>query len=180
MLSQVERQPKAMRVIAGTMLMAAFVLIAFALISRYAGAWGVPYFGFTTDRGSTCTNNLTGYTCSPVNLRDVEFFGDVDLPNDTAVKQSTYVSTHDFALDARMEVPKKSAAAALKALNAAYGPCQPDHPSPLETKGIANLCVMANDDAITGSGETTSRVYVVGTGLRKDGVRVVTLSVKSR
>ena len=180
MLSQVDRQPKAMRVIAGTMMMAAFVIIAFAIITRYAGGWGVPYFSFTTERGSSCKNNLTGYTCTPLTVADIEFFGDVDLPGDAVVRQSKYVSTHDFALDAQLQVPRKSAAAALKGLNDAYGACQADHPSPLDTRNLTGVCVLANDDAVTRSGEASSRLYVVGTGVRKDGVRVISLAVKSR
>ena len=79
------RQPKAMRIIVGVMLMAAFVLITFGLITRYAGGWGVPFFSFTSERGSTCTNNFTGYTCDPLTLADVEFYSEVDLPGDTRV-----------------------------------------------------------------------------------------------
>ena len=42
----------------------------------------MPYFPFTSDRGSTCKNTLTGYACSPLTLADVEYFGDIDLPDD--------------------------------------------------------------------------------------------------
>jgi hypothetical protein len=44
------------------MLMLGSVLVALAILTQYAGAWGVPYFSFTTDRGSTCKNALAGYT----------------------------------------------------------------------------------------------------------------------
>ncbi len=48
------------------------------MVTRYAGGWGVPYFSFTSERGSRCTNDFAGYTCDPVTLADVEFFGDVE------------------------------------------------------------------------------------------------------
>ena len=66
-----ERQNKAMRISIGLMLMAGFVLILFGLVTRYAGSWGVPYFSFTSERGSPCTNKLTGYICDPLTLADV-------------------------------------------------------------------------------------------------------------
>jgi hypothetical protein len=54
------------------MLMLGSVLVALAILTQYAGAWGVPYFSFTTDRDSTCKNGLAGYTCSAMTLADVE------------------------------------------------------------------------------------------------------------
>ena len=39
---------------------------------------------------------------------------------------------------------------------------------------------MANLDAFTEAGEPASRLYVVGTGVRKDGNRPIALSIKSR
>ena len=65
-------QNKAMRISIGILLMTGFVMILFGLITRYAGTWGVPYFSFTSDRGSPCTNRLTGYTCDPLTLADVQ------------------------------------------------------------------------------------------------------------
>ena len=61
------------------------VAVTLAILTQYAGAWGVPYFTFRTDRGSMCKNDLTGYTCSPMTLADVEYFGDVDLPDNSSV-----------------------------------------------------------------------------------------------
>lgn len=172
--------PKWGRVLIGTMLMAAFVMIALALITRYAGGWGVPYFSFRTERGSSCTNNLTGYTCQPVTLPDVKFYGDVDLPDDTRVVSSTYRSTHDYKLDATMLVPATSAATALAGLHDSFGACQPRHLAPMSTVGLTAVCVMANDDAVTNDAETSSRLFTVGTGLRPNGTRTIVLSVKSR
>jgi hypothetical protein len=176
-----DRQPKALKVIAGTMLMAAFVLVAFAIVLQYAGTWGVPYFSFTSERGSPCRNNLTGYTCTPLTLADLEFYGDVDLPDNSKMISGTYTATHDYQLDATIDVPKASATAALAGLKEAYGQCQPDHPSPINAKSFREICVIANDDTrAADSGEPSSRLYVVGTGLHKDGSRRIVLTMKSR
>ena len=160
--------------------MAGFVLIMLAILTRFAGAWGVPYFTFTSERGSKCTNNFTGYVCSPITLAEVEFHAELDLPDDTQVVSGTYRSTHDYQLEARLEVPAASAAAALKSLNTAFGPCLRNQPSPLSTRGLTNVCVMANLDAFTEAGEPASRLYVVGTGVRKNGNRPISVSIKSR
>jgi hypothetical protein len=161
-------------------MMAGFVLIVLAILTHYAGAWGVPYFTFTSERGSTCTNDFTGYTCSPLTLAEVEFYADLDLPDDTKVVSGSYRSTHDYHLEAVLEVPAASAAAALKSLMTAFGRCRPDQPSPLNTTGLTTVCVMANQDTFTEGGEPASRLYVVGTGLRKNGNRPIALSIKSR
>ena len=173
------RRRKALRVLAGIAMMAGFVLIAFAVLFRFAGPWGVPYFGFTSERGSPCVNNFTGYVCEPTTLAEVEFYADLDLPDDTRVIRGTYRSTHDYELDAQLEVPPGSADAALKSLNEAFGPCV-RQPSPLNTSGLTRVCTMATVDAITESGEPASRLYVVGTGVRKDGTRPISITIRSR
>jgi hypothetical protein len=175
-----QQRLKPLRIVLGILLMLGLVAGGLAILAQYAGAWGVPYFTFTSDRGSPCTNNFTGYICSPVTLADVEFFGDVRLPADTRVVSGTYRSTHDYMLEASMEVPPPSEAAALKALNTAYGKCIGDHPYPMPTAGLSHLCVIANDTTVTESGEPSSRIYTIGTGLRKDGTRLIALNVRSR
>ena len=135
-------QNKAMRVSIGILLMTAFVMILFGLITRYAGGWGVPYFSFTSDRGSPCTNKLTGYVCDPITLADVQFYSDAELPADTKVVSGSYVATHDYVLKARMEVPKASAPAAMTALADEFGPCVAGHPVPMETTQLTAVCVL--------------------------------------
>ena len=174
------RQQKALRVLTGIAMMVGFVLVAFAVLVRYAGPWGVPYFSFTSERGSRCTNNFTGYVCTPTTLEEVEFYAELDLPDDTRVVQGTYRSTHDYHLDALLEVPAASSAAALKSLNEAFGPCLPSHPSPLNTQGVTKLCTMATVDAFNDAGEPASRLYVVGTGVRRDGSRPISMTIRSR
>jgi hypothetical protein len=172
--------PKALRILAGIGMMAGFVLITFAILLRFAGSWGVPYFEFTSERGSSCTNNFTGYVCTPTTLAEVEFYADVDLPDDTRVVDGTYRSTHDYQLEALLEVPPASAPAALKSLNESFGKCLPGYPSPLDTKGLKQLCTMATVDAVTEAAEPASRLYVIGTGVREDGSRPIFMTIRSR
>ena len=73
-----------------------------------------------------------------------------------------------------------SAAPALKTLYESFGKCQPSHPSPINTQGLSKVCVLANDDSVVESGEPASRLFSIGTGLRKDGTRVIGLFIKSR
>lgn len=160
--------------------MATFVGVVLLVVVQFAGAWGVPYFSFSTDRGSPCKNNLTGYTCTPLTLTDVEYYGDLDLPDSTVVSSASYRSTHDYQLDATLEIPAAAAAPAMKTLNENFGTCINGHPSPISTRGLSKVCVLANDDSVVESGEPASRLYTVGTGLRKDGTRVIGLSIKSR
>ncbi len=169
-----------MRIIVGLMLMAAFVLIIFGLVTRYAGGWGVPFFSYTSERGSTCTNTMTGYTCDPLTLGDIEFYSDLDLPNDTRVISGNYTATHDYTLSASLRMTPKSQAAGLQALQREFGPCRKDRPSPISTRGLTNFCVLANDSASSRSAEPPSRLYVVGTGVAKNGIRVVSIAIRSR
>jgi hypothetical protein len=172
---------KAMRVSIGVLLMAGFVMILFGLVTRYAGTWGVPYFSFTSERGSPCTNKLTGYVCDPLTLADVQFYSDARLPADTTVISGTYTATHDYLLRARLEVPKRSATAALASLTEEFWGCVRGHPAPMETTQLTSLCILANDDAVTREGEPPSRLFVIGTGLRRDdGSRVIDLTIRSR
>jgi hypothetical protein len=172
--------PKAMRVIIGVLLMTAFVLVISSLVVRKAGAWGVPYFSYNTERGSSCKNALTSVTCTPVTLADVEFYGEVDLPPNTRVTSARYHATHDYELNAQLVAPRSTAAAAQAALTESFGACKPDHPAPMPTAGLTALCVMANDDAVTSEDQSEGRLYAVGTGLRKDGSRLIVMAIKSR
>jgi hypothetical protein len=92
-----------------------------------------------------------------------------------------YVATHDYVLQARLEVPQASAAPAMAALVDEFGPCVAGHPVPMETTQLSAVCVLANDDAVTREGEPPSRLFVIGTGTRADdGTRVVDLTIRSR
>ena len=84
-----------------------------------------------------CKNDFTGYTCSPMTLADVEYFGDVDLPDNSAVVTGTYRSTHDYQMEAIIEVPLDSADQALTSLNQSFGNCISELPSPLSARESA-------------------------------------------
>jgi len=171
---------QALKVLGGMTLMVAFVAVCLVILVRYAGGWGVPYFSFSTDRGSECVNKVVGYVCSPLNLADVEYYAELDLPEPTRVVTGSYTSTHDYRLESLVEVPASAAPVALKTLDQAFGPCLPGRPAPIPTAGLSRICVQANDDVILESGEPASRIYLVGTGVRKDGTRVIGLSIRSR
>lgn len=172
---------KAIRIGVGIVLMAGFVLIAWGILTRYAGTWGVPYFSFTSDNGSPCVNKLTGFVCDPLTLADVQYYSDAELPPDTKVIAASYTATHDYVFHARLEVPKESAGKAAAVLTDEFGKCVPGHPVPMQTSGLANICVLANDDAVSQQKEPPSRLYVIGTGVRRDdGTRVIDMTIRSR
>ena len=46
---------------------------------------------------------------------------------------------------------------------------------------MQDTCVMANDDIYSDSeDEPSSRLYLIGTGVREDGTRVIAMVIKSR
>lgn len=171
---------KAVRIALFCVILVLSVIVALLVLARFAGGWGVPYFSTTTDRGSRCVNTFTGFECPSLTLADIGYFGDVEMPAGTRVVSSHYRSTHDYQLEAQLEVPPARAAQALAALQDSYGRCVKNHPSPLTERGLRSLCILANDQATTSSGTPDSRLYVVGTALRADKTRVVNLSVRSR
>lgn len=160
--------------------MLALVGVTLAVLLRFAGDWGVPYFSFTSERGSPCRNDLTGHTCSPLTLADVEFYTDLDLPDDTAVRSGRYRATHDYELEAVLEVPAAGEADALAALRDTFGRCLRGRSSALDTDGLRKVCVQSDDGSVEPSAEGPSRVYTVGSGVREDGTRVVAVTLRSR
>ena len=65
-----ERRHRTLRILIGITVMIILAGAPFVILSHYAGGWGVTYFKFTTDRGTTCTNDFTGYHCNRVTLAD--------------------------------------------------------------------------------------------------------------
>lgn len=172
---------KPLRVLGGMLMMLGSVAVAFAILTQFAGHWGVPYFSFTTGRGSTCTNSWIGYTCDQLSVSDLNWWGDVSLPSETSVRSARYVSTHDYALNATVEVPKQQASSTLAALKESFGDCG-DHPAPMSTQGLSDVCVMADNLADAGGNDPSksSRTYTVGTAVRSNGVRLIVLDITSR
>ena len=64
--------------------MLAFVALAFWVVSRQAGAWGVPYFSFTSAHGSRCTNGFTGYTCTNCRWMEANVFPQKEIQKQLA------------------------------------------------------------------------------------------------
>ena len=72
----------------------------------------------------TCTNDFAGYTCDPLTLADVEFFGDVELPEDTHGDQRHLpLDPRLPSCDAVLAGAAPHAAAALSGLDESFGPC---------------------------------------------------------
>lgn len=154
----------------------------FVILSHFAGGWGVPYFTFTTDRGTTCTNDFTGYHCDNLTKADVEWWGDLNLPEGTRLISSHYKATHDFTLDALMEIPVAEQKPMLASLAKSFGPCIPEHPTRMDTTGLTKICVRANDasDTTDSSKPLADTLYEVTTGFRKNDALVVSVHEQSR
>lgn len=50
----------------------------------------------------------------------------------------------------------------------------------MSTEGMRHNCVMANADAVDESDEPSTRLYMIGTGVRNDGTRVIGMVIRSR
>ncbi len=178
-----QRRHRAVRILIGITVMIILAALPFLILSRYAGAWGVPYFSFTTDRGSVCTNDLIGYHCDNLTLADVRWWGDLDLPDDTRVVSSHYRTRHNFSFDAVLEVPKPQAGHTEELLRKTFGHCVADHPSSLDPTGLKQVCVMANDATaeLHPDAPMAGTLYDIGAGIRKsDGTLVIAAHEESR
>ncbi|MBO0812517.1 MAG: hypothetical protein J2P23_10790 [Microlunatus sp.] len=177
-----QRRHRAGRILIGIGIMIVVAATPFLILSRYAGGWGVPYFTFTTSRGSTCTNDFTGYHCDDLTLADVEWWGDVDFPAHTVVVSSHYKSTNEFTLDAELEIPAAAEKSTAAKLTKIFGGCVQDHPTTLNTDGLTKMCVRANDasDPMLADKPMSNTLYVVTTAYRHGGGMVVGLHEASR
>ncbi len=166
----------------GTAIMVVLVAILIAVLSRFAGGWGVPFFSFTTDRGGKCTNTLTGYECDRLTVGDISWWGDVDLPRHTKIIRAHYESNAVFELNAVVVVPKEDAKSTYKKLHKTFGSCGRKRPGNVNTSKLNHGCTMANQetDPKEHHGPVANRNYVISTGLRHDGSRVIGIKEKSR
>lgn len=177
-----QKRRRGRRILIGILVMLVVAAIPLLILSRYAGDWGVPYFTFTTDRGSVCTNDFTGYHCDDLTLDDIRWWGDIDLPDSTVIKSSRYKSTHDFDLDALVEVPKSDAKKTVAGLKKTFGDCIEDHPTRMDTDGLKGACVLANDatDSTDSDNLQADTLYEITFGTRKDGTLVINIHEESR
>lgn len=175
------RRPHRVRaVLIGLGVMTLAVVVAAAVVWSRAGRWGVPYFSFTNEFGSQCTNGWAGHTCNPITLDQIADVAKVRFPVDTVIVNGEYRQTHDFFLNTRLEIPRNQAKKSLAAMNKAYGKCLPGHATTLPSDGLKQICVMSNADGAVTKGVPEDRIYTVGTGVRSDGVRVVQIDLRSR
>lgn len=184
MLPCVAARPKrkARTVLIGIAVMLIILAIPVLVLSRYAGEWGVPYFSFTTERGSTCTNDFVGHHCDDVTVEDLRWWGELPLPDSTTVLSSHYKATHDFTLDAVAEVAKEDRRSTARALRKRFGNCRPDQPTPLDTTGLKSVCVMANDasDSTSSTAPMANTLYVITYGVQPDRTLLVGIHQESR
>lgn len=174
------RLPKPVRVLIGVTIMALLVGTGLWLLARQAGAWGVPYFSFTTDNGSTCTNQWAGYVCEDLTTADLEGYGQFELPADTEVVSSTYTRTHDYSLSATLRTSADAGPAAVEQWVATFGQCAPGGVPPVEMADYEQLCVI-NSDINRGTQDVpVNRRWLVSTGIAPDGSRLTMLTVSSR
>ena len=149
-------------------------------VTRFAGAWGVPYFSFTTDNGSTCKNTLTGFVCDSITPADFALYSREPLPPGTVIASGTMEITHDYTINAVLVTTKAEAAKAAKVLTKEYGKCG-SGPTPPELAKATKVCRMTTDDDATQTDRPPpDKTYTVTTGLMKNGQRVTVLQIQSR
>jgi len=174
------RRHRALHILGGMAAMAVFVAAAWWGLTRFAGGWGVPYFDFTTDNGSSCTNTWSGFVCDSITPADYALYTGRPLPPGTVIISGTYTVTHNFAVSAVLVSTKASAPAAYKALSQAYGQCG-DGPTPDELADATEVCRMTtDDDAAATDRPPPDRTYTVTTGLLENGQRVTVVQIQSR
>jgi hypothetical protein len=176
------RRRKAGRIVIGIAIMVVLVAIPIVILSRFAGGWGVPFFSFTTDRGGKCTNTLTGYKCNRLTVADISWWGDIKLPQHTKIIRAHYESDQAFELNAVVVVPKTAAKSTYKKLHKTFGSCGRKRPGNVDTSKLNHGCTIANQetDPRRRHGPVADRNYVINTGLRHDGKRVIGIKEKSR
>lgn len=146
---------RALRVLAGIVVMAAVVtLVGHQLWIRAAG-WGVPYASFTDEHGSSCVNTWSGHRCEPVTAAAVAARAEIDLPSGVVVSSGSEVQSRKWSLDAVLVVPQRSVKAYRAVAASRFGDCSELRGSEL-------------------SGEIETGCVRVGTGAREDGHPVPT------
>lgn len=176
-----EKRRRAARILIGIGVMIVLAAAPFFILSRYAGTWGVPYFSFVTTRGTTCTNDFTGYTCDNLTRSDIDWWGDLSLPAHATLISSHYKSTSDFTLDALVGIPVAEQKHTLGTLQKSFGRCIPGHPTAMDVTGLKKVCVRANDASDPmDSSPLSDTLYVVTTGYRHNGELLVSVHEESR
>jgi|GEM_PF-1149021 len=172
---------KAGRVLVGIAAMTLVIVAALMILTVNAGRWGVPYFSFTTDRGTQCTNTWGGYRCTNLTVADYNHWSDFALPDGTQLVKSSYTKNNaDFQIDAQLRTDAQHAEAVGKALLSRYGACQKSGARPVELVGYTDVCLVNSDLTRGTQSSSLSRKWMVATGVAPDGSRLTVLSFGSR
>ena len=175
------RIPKPVRVLIGITLMMALVAGGLAYLGSKAGEWGVPYFTFTTEHDTTCTNTWIGHTCEDVTLADFEEWAKLDVPEGTTLLSATYTKRNaDFEVVAELRTDAKHAKSFGKALKEQYGGCQDAGFRPTELEGYEQVCLVNSVLARGTQDAPLTRRWMVSTGVAEDGTRLTLLTFASR
>lgn len=172
-----------LKVITGITGIAVVVLFLWLILSGLAGRWGVPGFAFTNDYGSDCKNNLTGYTCSPMTLADIEQATGFDLPEDAEVQSSLLTMPND-EVQAQILLTAQQAEeiAVHDRLQQNYGDCSPLAASPLNSiPGLTDLCVRTNMGVtVTEAEQATTKLWRVSVANTPEGNVLVDFDIRNR
>lgn len=176
----VKKRHRALRILTGMVAMAVFAGALLWVLTRFAGGWGVPYFSFTTDNGSTCTNTLTGFVCNSITPADFALYSRQALPPGTVIVAGSMEITHNYTINAVLVTTKAQAANAAKVLTKEFGACGTG-PTPAELAKATKICRMTTDDDVPDTDRPPpEKTYTVTTGLMNNGQRVTVLQIQSR
>lgn len=168
------------RVLIGVVAMAAVVALAGALLWRQAPEWGIPYASFTNERGSECENTWSGFRCDPMTLTDLDVRTGITFPEGTEIDRAVYTETHNFAVQARVIIPRGEGKQIEKQLRAEFGPCQDVGRNPL-TSEASRRCLRSSDGVRGDGGELPPNVWQVASAVPDDLAKlVVDVDLRSR
>jgi len=175
------RMPKPVRVLIGIGLMLALVAGGLGILGSQAGDWGVPYFSFTTENGTTCTNTWIGHTCDDVTLADFEQWADLQVPEGTTLLSASYTKTNaDFEVVAELRTDPEHAKEFGELLKEKYGKCQDAGYRPEELADHDEVCLVNSVLARGTQDAPLTRRWLLSTGVAKDGTRLTLLTFASR
>ncbi|WP_026927011.1 hypothetical protein [Granulicoccus phenolivorans] len=172
-----------LKVATGVIGIGVIVLFLWLILSGLAGRWGVPGFAFTNDNGSQCRNNVTGYTCSPMTLRDIKAATEFDLPDESVVRSSLLtMPNHEVQAQIQLTAQQAEAFDLHHRLQQAYGDCSPLAASPLNSiPDLTDLCVRTNMGVtVTEAEKATTKLWRVSVANTPEGNVLVDFDIRNR
>ncbi|NLT29926.1 MAG: hypothetical protein GXX86_05615 [Propionibacterium sp.] len=149
-------------VLIGLTLMIAVTAVGLWFVLTRAGEWGVPGFSYVNEHGSTCENGLISDTCTELTVAELSARLEVPFPEETEVIDGTLQVGSNTTLVARVRFPHSDAGWFQADLAELYGHCRSDLPPPGMSEGMAEPCVMGNDQFAS---ESMSTRYVLVLGI---------------